>query len=455
MHCPRIAECDSLAQRGDYRVGARPAAGFATAVAPYGACATRSGDDVVTAAPALLPAGSSMRRGPDGCFGATSLRATRETMTAVAMPTSSAPPTLPPMIAARLKFNSDGGATGSLFPLVGLAVDDTAAVALGVAVPAAELEPVCDGEAPLESDADGVLVCDGVPGGCVTDADGVVGGRAPGDRDADGEVDGKDVPVPVPVAVDGAVCEAVAVADGEAPLDKDAEAVADTEGELDAVCEGDAPAESDADGDRDVDGVPDGDAVAEGTTGAPTTRMRLLSLSAMSMSPPPLTATPDGQLRRALVAGPRSPLLPWGPLPATVVMTPETTERTRLLPESAMSSVMPSPPRFTAVGYDSDALMADPPSPLKAGVPLPATVVITCASLLTERTRWLYSSAMNSTPSLRTATPLGHASIARVASPPSPPKPSAPVPATVVMTPFASTCGRGQRATDATTLRGQ
>ena len=45
-------------------------------------------------------------------------------------------------------------------------------------------------------------------------------------------------------------------------------------------------------------------------------------MSAMSMLPPPSTATLTGPFKRALVAGPPLPLKPLTPFPATVVITP-------------------------------------------------------------------------------------------------------------------------------------
>jgi len=54
-------------------------------------------------------------------------------------------------------------------------------------------------------------------------------------------------------------------------------------------------------------------------------------VSAMYRLPAESTATPLGQNNRALVAGPLSPLKPCVPPPATVVITPFETLRTRLL----------------------------------------------------------------------------------------------------------------------------
>ena len=52
--------------------------------------------------------------------------------------------------------------------------------------------------------------------------------------------------------------------------------------------------------------------------------------------PPGSLAMAYGPSSWALVAAPLSPLYPGVPLPATVVMTPFVTLRTRLLPKSAM-----------------------------------------------------------------------------------------------------------------------
>ncbi|RYG51427.1 hypothetical protein EON66_10770 [archaeon] len=87
--------------------------------------------------------------------------------------------------------------------------------------------------------------------------------------------------------------------------------------------------------------------------------------------------------------------------------------------------------------------MAAPPSPLKPAVPVPATLLMLPLSS-TRRMRWLLVSAMNSTTPPVTElyhadTPFGYSSCAAVAGPPSPLKPGVPVPATLLMMPLSST----------------
>ena len=83
-----------------------------------------------------------------------------------------------------------------------------------------------------------------------------------------------------------------------------------------------------------------------------------------------------GPLNWALVAGPLSPLKPAVPFPATVVITPFETLRTRLLLESAIYR-LPAESTATPRGRYNWALVAGPLSPLKPPSPFPATVVIT------------------------------------------------------------------------------
>ena len=64
--------------------------------------------------------------------------------------------------------------------------------------------------------------------------------------------------------------------------------------------------------------------------------MRLLSVSEKYTLPAESTATPYGRLNWALVAGPLSPLNPYVPFPAMVVITPFDTLRMRPLRVSAM-----------------------------------------------------------------------------------------------------------------------
>src|ERR1039457_6435691 len=115
-------------------------------------------------------------------------------------------------------------------------------------------------------------------------------------------------------------------------------------------------------------------------------------------------ATPPGPANWALVAGPLSPLKPSVPLPATVVITPFETLRTREFQASAMYR-LPAASTATPEGQYNWARVAGPLSPLKPAVPLPATVVITPFETL--RMRWLYWSAMYRSPAESTATPAG------------------------------------------------
>ena len=82
--------------------------------------------------------------------------------------------------------------------------------------------------------------------------------------------------------------------------------------------------------------------------------------------------------------------------------------------------------------------MGAPPSPLKPGVPLPATVLIV-PWVSISRTLWLAVSPMKTAPSAVMVTPSGAFSWAAVGGPPSPAAPGAPVPATLVIVPVAST----------------
>lgn len=134
------------------------------------------------------------------------------------------------------------------------------------------------------------------------------------------------------------------------------------------------------------------------------------------------------------VAGPPSPLNSKAPVPATVVITPEvSTLRIRLLLTSAMNR-FPAPSKDTDFGLFKRALVAGPLSPLNPGVPLPATVVIVpVVSIL--RIRSLAELAIYILPLLSTATSSGEEILALVAAPPSPLKPDTPSPATVVIIP--------------------
>ena len=109
----------------------------------------------------------------------------------------------------------------------------------------------------------------------------------------------------------------------------------------------------------------------------------------MNRLPTPSTATPAGKNSRAAVAGPPSPLKPLLPVPATVVMTPAvSTLRIRWFHVSAMKR-LPAPSTATSAGKNSRAAVAGLPSPLNPWLPKPATVVMTPAES-TLRTRALY-----------------------------------------------------------------
>ena len=89
----------------------------------------------------------------------------------------------------------------------------------------------------------------------------------------------------------------------------------------------------------------------------------------------------------------------------------------------------------TPVGAASRAEVAGPPSPWLPSSPVPATVVMTPAGE-TLRTRLLPRSAIRKPPSAVGSTSSGQFSRALVAGPPSPEYPAVPVPATVVICPL-------------------
>jgi len=140
--------------------------------------------------------------------------------------------------------------------------------------------------------------------------------------------------------------------------------------------------------------------------------MRWAPGSAMNKSPALSTATPHGQAREALFAGPPSPagqLWPLQgafPVPATVVMAPSgETMRIRPLPLSAMYT-FPERSTFTSDGLLSSAAAAGPPSPEKQQLksPFPTTVSM-IPSVVTFRMRALPLSAMYTFPWPSSATP--------------------------------------------------
>ena len=104
------------------------------------------------------------------------------------------------------------------------------------------------------------------------------------------------------------------------------------------------------------------------------------------------------------MAGPPSPLKPRVPFPAAVEITPFATLRMRLFCQSAMYRV-PAVSTAMPCGSFNWALVAGPLSPLKPRVPFPATVVITPFESL--RTRMLPESTMYRLPAESTAMPLG------------------------------------------------
>src|ERR1035441_7464316 len=144
---------------------------------------------------------------------------------------------------------------------------------------------------------------------------------------------------------------------------------------------------------------------------------------------PRSTLFPYTTLFRSVVAGPLSPLKPAIPFPATVVITPLETLRTRWLNPSEMYR-LPAGSAGTAVGAHNWALVAAPLSPPKPAFPLPATVVITPFETLRTRES---AHGMYKLPAESMATRIGPYNWALVAGPLSPLKPSVPFPATVVI----------------------
>src|ERR1035437_8399760 len=95
--------------------------------------------------------------------------------------------------------------------------------------------------------------------------------------------------------------------------------------------------------------------------------------------------------------------MPELPSPATVVIVPPDTFRIRLLSRSAMKR-LPAESTATPWGYQSDALVAGPPSPEKPAFPFPATTVNTPFGEI--RTTMLFpESAAYTLPRASTATP--------------------------------------------------
>jgi hypothetical protein len=173
--------------------------------------------------------------------------------------------------------------------------------------------------------------------------------------------------------------------------------------------------------------------------------MRLFPVSAIRNPPPANAATRAGALSAALVAAPPSPPNAAVPVPATVAMIPlADTRRMRLLPVSAIRNPPPGS-AATPPGWLSCASWAPSPSPPKPADPLPATVAMTPAAD-TRRMRLLPVSAIRNPPPGSGETPRGWFSrtAGSVAGRPSPPKPPAaptagPAPATVAIAPPAPT----------------
>src|ERR1035437_8894781 len=113
------------------------------------------------------------------------------------------------------------------------------------------------------------------------------------------------------------------------------------------------------------------------------------------------------------------------------------TTRTTLLYESAMY-ILPAESTATLVGFASCALVASPPSPLKPAPKLfsPATVEIMLL-VLTSRITKLPASALYRLPSLSNVIPVGLESSVpvAVANDPSPAYPAMPLPTTVLIMP--------------------
>ena len=144
--------------------------------------------------------------------------------------------------------------------------------------------------------------------------------------------------------------------------------------------------------------------------GALSTNIRIRSFLVSRINTLPLVSThsPLGSFKEARIAGPPSPPKPAVPFPAIVAMipVPAFTTRMRLFSLSAMNK-LPLLSTATPDGDLNNAFVAGPPSPLKPSAPVPATVVITPVPAATRRMRWLDLSAMNRFPLASSATPLG------------------------------------------------
>ena len=183
---------------------------------------------------------------------------------------------------------------------------------------------------------------------------------------------------------------------------------------------------------------------------AATRRIRFPKASAMSTLPAGSTASATGYDRLALVAAPPSP--PDPPFPANVVMTPvaPSTLRTRLLSLSAISTWPPKATTAAPDGKRKRALVAGPPSPLNPNDPLPASVEMAPVAASIRRTRWLCISATSKLQSPSNTTPNG-CMTALAARPPSPLYPAVPLPARVEINHCG--CAWSEAATDAELVR--
>jgi hypothetical protein len=124
-------------------------------------------------------------------------------------------------------------------------------------------------------------------------------------------------------------------------------------------------------------------------------RTRQLPVSARYRLPEESSAMPRNPSNCAVNAGPESPPNEDPPPPAMVDMTPveALTRRMRPFPVSAMIR-LPCASTARLSGRSSAAAVAGPLSPPEPAVPLPATVVMMPDSASIRRTRWFAVSAI-------------------------------------------------------------
>src|ERR1017187_8909346 len=136
--------------------------------------------------------------------------------------------------------------------------------------------------------------------------------------------------------------------------------------------------------------------------------MRLLPLSAKYTFPALSAAIPAGEKMLAESAGTPSPEKAPIPVPATVVMMPEpaATLRMRLLDPSVIY-IFPALSKVRYLGLFRLAIWATPPSPAKFGWLLPTTVVIIPVPAATMRILWFIVSTIYKFPAASVVTPLG------------------------------------------------